>query len=691
MKRYYYPYLDDALFLKEFDKNKLKQQFVKITVLDFKTEQPLKSIEGIVLSGSVNIDGSSAMRRTANLSLLVKNQQDIGVDLNKFISINKKIQMLIGFTNNTDKYTNYPIIWFPMGIYVIMSKNINIGKDGTTIALNLHDKMALLNGECGGTLPASVTFSQVQDIDENGDVVITQPTIYQIIQQLVNHFGGEQIGNIMISGVDDKIKSVMRWLGDTPLYCVDQGSGSYLFTTNLSEAESHGAYETFTYGDDVGYILTDFVFPTQLVGNAGASLVSILDQIKNTLGNYEYFYDLDGNFRFQQIKNYLNTSYATYNIAELRATNYLVNFVGQKSVYTLQDDQLIASYNEAPQIQNIKNDFLIWGKRKDINGNDVPIRYHLAIDSKPAIGNEYQVFFFTDPDDGIEKAKKVYEQYSSLDKFPKKGDIDWHPWEIYKCGGAYYRCNPDYYAPSGSSYIDGFEPVSATEMRVVKTKDYRTQLYLQGIASQPQGLESNYYYTELCNEWPKLYDIDATKIQRLGGDYYQGEFYQDTLRNPDQIDFFLDLIDSTAAISEFSIQNIGRRTVTIVDDSINCIFEPQIPDVIIIESGLGEKTDAAREQCIKRGRNFSQVSTAIYSLLANGGVLKSAYEQIRKELYQYTDYNEQASFTILPIYYLEPNTRITVKGEDYMVKSFSISFDINSTMTLSCSKILERI
>jgi len=45
----------------------------------------------------------------------------------------------------------------------------------------------------------------------------------------------------------------------------------------------------------------------------------------------------------------------------------------------------------------------------------------------------------------------------------------------------------------------------------------------------------------------------------------------------------------------------------------------------------------------------------------NGGVLKSAYEEIRKELYQYTNYNEQISLTVLPIYYLEPNTRITVR------------------------------
>jgi hypothetical protein len=36
-----------------------------------------------------------------------------------------------------------------------------------------------------------------------------------------------------------------------------------------------------------------------LIANAGETVVSILEKIKNILGNYEYFYDIDGNFVFQ--------------------------------------------------------------------------------------------------------------------------------------------------------------------------------------------------------------------------------------------------------------------------------------------------------------------------------------------------------------------------------------------------------
>jgi len=40
--------------------------------------------------------------------------------------------------------------------------------------------------------------------------VLTQPPVVQIIREVVNHFGGEQLGKIIINDVDTKIKAVMR-------------------------------------------------------------------------------------------------------------------------------------------------------------------------------------------------------------------------------------------------------------------------------------------------------------------------------------------------------------------------------------------------------------------------------------------------------------------------------------------------
>jgi len=161
----------------------------------------------------------------------------------------------------------------------------------------------------------------------------------------------------------------MRWTGSTPLYLyqtIVNNQPLNHFSINIEDNKK--AVNTFEYGEDVGYILTDFTYPGELVSNAGDTVVTILDQIKNVLGNYEYFYDIDGNFRFQEIKNYLNKSYSTFLINEINGDNYLVDYTSGKSVYTFTDANIITAYTNSPQYQQIKNDFVVWGKKQTIEG-----------------------------------------------------------------------------------------------------------------------------------------------------------------------------------------------------------------------------------------------------------------------------------------------------------------------------------
>ena len=52
---------------------------------------------------------------------------------------------------------------------------------------------------------------------------------------------------------------------------------------------------------------------------------------------------------------------------------------------------------------------------------------------------------------------------------------------------------------------------------------------------------------------------------------------------------------------------------------------------------------------------------------------------------------------VIPILYLEPNSRITVRDTesdiygDYMVNSISVPFEAGGTMSLSCTKALDKI
>lgn len=727
-------YLNDREFLKELDLTTLKTQYIKITVLDW-NENPLQDITGKATGGSINIDGSSAIRRTANLSLFLPDIENNVTNPNHLLSINKKVSVAIGIDNITDKYLEYEQLWFPMGVYVIIQPSISHTSGGITISLQLKDKMCLLNGECGGTLPASVTFNEIETIDGNGNTIITYPTMYQIIQEAVNHWGGEQLGKIIINDLDTRVKKVMKWIGNVPLYCYNKNNGIE-FTTDENKVEkliAAGYYETnnseivanggtgyikYENGRDIGYIYSDFYYTGgDLVVNAGGTVCDVLEAIKNALGNYEYFYDLEGNFVFQEIKNYLNTSQSTVEIDKLNNSDYLVDQQYGKTVYNFDDSTLITAYSNNPQFNMIKNDFIVWGQRKDANDHTWPIRYHLAIDEKPEINKKHLVFKYLEPETGLTKAKATMN-FESFEDLPAEGQVgvfysvkkladvytssDTGSHQVYddrkedvkvQSGGTVYRWDA-----SEKKYIE----ILGGTLETITSKDWRTELYLQGVDAEPWGIDSNYYYTELQNEWPKLYDIwgETEKHRRNPVDntietYYTEDFYDEVRNTPSDCDFFLDFIDTSAAISEFSVNNIGRRTKVLNDDSVNCLFAPDIPNWIIIESSQDDTHERVQE-AQDRGQNFTQVDPNIYTMLVGGGNKYAAYDAVRDLLYQYTSYNESISLQCISIYYLDVNTRIGVKDPksnisgDYMIRTISIPLDIGSTMTISATKALEK-
>ena len=217
--------------------------------------------------------------------------------------------------------------------------------------------MCLLNGECGGIIPAATQFDEYETINEKGQYVIERPTISQIIREVVTHFGGEQDGKVIISDLDTRIKQVMKWTGNTPLYFVDK-PGSYRFTTNYNDVASESP-KMFEYGEDIGFIYTDFTYPGELMETGGASVVTVLDKIKNVVGNYEYFYDIYGNFIWQEIKDYLNTTHATVELEKLNNEDYIIDISKGKKAFDFKDSRLISSYSNTPVFEKIKNDFIV--------------------------------------------------------------------------------------------------------------------------------------------------------------------------------------------------------------------------------------------------------------------------------------------------------------------------------------------
>lgn len=703
MTKMNYKYLNDNIFLKQVDNERNKEQYVKITVLDSQ-ERPIKDIQGKITGGNISVDGSSSLRRSCNLSMVADSYGVIEygkteLNMEDLLSMNKKISVEIGFINTFNKYLEYEIIWFPLGIFVIINSNCSNSTSGLNISLQLKDKMCLLNGECGGVIPASTTFHEYEYFDyETGTWAIDKPLIYQIILELVNHLGGEDLTRILITDIPNEIKQVMKWGDETkPLYIYSEGKGSQIYAdVNREElwksilAENPNADETclkkYSYGQDVGFVYTPFTYPGELICGNGETVCSVLDKIKETLGNYEYFYDVEGNFIFREIKNYLNTNQATSISNNLQNNpNYIVDYWEGSSIYKFDDSVLVSSYTNNPQYSMIKNDFVVWGERESASGEKLPIRFHLAIDEKPLTGNSYTVYIYEDEIDKVYRAKRIF----NIDSQESSEDISFLDEQnlhdtniIYQIGDKYYQYNA-----IEKTYIN----VNSSNIKTIKTYDWRSELYFQGITSSLYGTDSNDYYVELVNEWPKLYDItfSGPTAEKATG------FWNETLEGVN-LDYFLDMINSSSSeIGKYSVGNIGRRSKVINDNKINCIFEPPIPNIVWLLEGEDntEKYDFIKKQ----GYDWYQTDKRIWNKIIGGGHFNSAFVLIQDLLYQYTQYNETISITSLPIYYLEPNTRVEVNdiksgiAGDYIIKSFSIPFDINGTMTLSCVKVLEKI
>jgi len=91
---------------------------------------------------------------------------------------------------------------------------------GVNISVQLKDKMCLLNGDVGGQIHSPVVLSEYDEVvDKDGTSVEKHYVlIYDIIKEVVNHWGNEDLNKIFITEVPRQIKKTLKWMGTTPIY-----------------------------------------------------------------------------------------------------------------------------------------------------------------------------------------------------------------------------------------------------------------------------------------------------------------------------------------------------------------------------------------------------------------------------------------------------------------------------------------
>lgn len=710
-------YLKDSSFLDALTKEKLKTVYAKVVVLN-KEELPIAQVEGKVSGGSISVQGNSAVRRTGSMSMVLSEKENNLLNIDNLISINKKIKIFIGIENDINvNYDN--IIWFPLGVFVITQPNISHATNGTTVSLNFKDKMCLLNGECGGGLPASITFheydqvigyEEVDDIPEEvndytiyyckgeyrqwdkqkgwitgnpklvGTIVSRPQRMFDIIQTAVINYGGENPAKIFINDVPLEIKASVRYVGSNTLY---YNTATGLYTLNQQEvAGAESEVKEFKYNEDIGYVYTDFTYPGELISGLGENVTSVLDKIKNALGNYEYFYDVDGNFIFQEIKNYLNTSYDMGKVIEdnsiLNTENYKVGFNNvAKSVYTFEEGSaLISSYSNAPSYLNMKNDFHIWGE----NDDGYAIHYHVAIKEKPAEMNEYHVNFITD-----EEGKYTGQvRLATAADLVATGVVTA---EELKMSEGELSIALDALVVEDDFVLE-LETLYLTEgaVQLYVPEDWRAELYLQGLRKRELGQRPDVYEQELLDMFDSIYD-------------FKNKCYkEDIVKNPNSLMYYIDFLDPVEKLHDCSVDAIGMRVYSYQQDKVNKLYNTDVPDNILINVGFSPIVRARQiVRCEEEGQTYSNISQSIYDNIAIGVSGYTAHETARELLYQYTDYNESISIQSIPMYYLDTNMRISVYDKvsnihgDYIINSISLPLDAKGVMSISATRALERL
>lgn len=534
-------YLQDIDFLKQICSQQNQEIFCRICSLD-SYENIINNLTGIIQSGSINLDGTSAIRRTCQLVLLINDFNKKNINL----KTNMKIKIEIGIKNFTNKYLNSQIIWFPVGIYYLTNFTINKTLQGNTINLSAKDKMIKLTGDLGGVFNSTVEFDSINiETDQKGIFQKNKINLKTLITELIHTYGQEPYEKIFIYDLDDYGLNSISYQGEEPVYVFLKEEENkvkvvnYMFDNNyiinvhnetsgdweekkltdltsdnkdffvskyniLGEEQEYNSFylkDDFEHsipyyikkcnkGDIIGYELTELIYSDNLIGAPGENVTSILNKILNILGknNYEYYYDLNGNFIFKKQDQFVKIE---------SFLNPYISF--QKPTFSFRNNELLSSITESFDLSKIKNDFTVWGTRK--NNKEQQFHVRIAIDKKPEKYISLNI--------NQEKEKELKEKYPDL--YGKRAELQQE--------SIYYSVKP--YDSSIWADSETWKQVDWREIIYQMAQDYKkfNQLsdfyklieennpeYVNGIT----GYER--YYIDLDGFWRYLYVLKPEKI-----------------------------------------------------------------------------------------------------------------------------------------------------------------------------------
>lgn len=175
------------------------------------------------------------------------------------------------------------------------------------------------------------------------------------------------------------------------------------------------------------------------------------------------------------------------------------------------------------------------------------------------------------------------------------------------------------------------------------------------------------------------------KVNNFSDDYVY--WNKKIIQEPNLLKFWLEFSNSNE-MENYVIQNIGCKSYSANNENVKSIYYREVPTVIYYEDDNIQKN--------KTGYNYLKINN-INTLFKNSAQGLSAKNAIDNLLYQHSYCAEELTLTIVPIHYLEPNTRILIYNQDasingeYIVNKITNPISYNGTMTINATKVTERL
>lgn len=851
--------LADKDFLRELDQNREREVFAKIVSLDY-DENPIEEITGRVSSGTVSVDGSSSVRRSCSLSLIAQelNIHDFYWGLTtKFKlysglknNINSKYPDIIWFPlgmfvissfNTSQNINSYTVSI--QGKDKMCLLNGTLG--GTVMSLTADFGTETIEDENGESYKQDLPIKNI--IREVVHEYAREPYHNIIINDLDTYglelmeYRGSSPMYILINQSDEAVNIRMdlsmdnMYLGkykdgryvwsikpgvflDKPKIMIDGYSLVTVYDTRLEslDVEQHpdrisifyggkdnGGNDSYytvmkaEYGSSVGYKITELTYSGDLIAQVGSPVTTaVLDKIVSMLGDFEYFYDLQGRFIFQRKKTYINTSWNNIRSDSENKQVYVESAAYTSEVtYSFENSSLITSFQNSPDFDNLRNDYSIWGTKTTVSGNEIPVHLRYALDKKPIRYINYEGDIYSTNEDNelfigqiqCDWRELIYQMASDYMKHNRDDDFtiqvgknnpDYYPdgytgYEVYYTDiYSFWRelYNPDYESTYSICYV-----TKSNYEQAMKDKKIEYYWYDQCTDKTAYIPENDYFYKDAYGIFQKVHSMTAEKLKnnslyyytlikcdetmpyvnnrdyytKSEGDYVTLKNYKDlgtsinnigwninVIKLPQQLNFWFDFLDTEGELDQYSVRNIGTRPKAENDSDVKAIYFRDIPTILflgiedtkaqlkrdlkinyvnygltkpqveamsdkqledyIIENNLISKL-IAKQKNEMPGYAFIQLPDYLENLFTISTQGKCAKDSLDSWLYKYTYCTETVSLTSIPIYYLEPNTRVYIHDNnsgidgEYIVDRISLPLQYSGTMNISATKAAERI